>query len=864
MTKAKWSKHVSLKGRNLYYRLLLVFGLFFFAPTAGFLYFAFEHDYFKDKNVLYLFLGFLVFSLLGFTLLRKLFDQITRISKELTRKAVNGYHADPKSATDELQSIVHSFNAMERAFERTHRGFEKKATEVAILKELSDLCYVTFDPEEILYITLERALQLTDSDIGSVLTMEKANPRAFIVKASIGLGDNVKIGDRIDFDTSIAKYAVLNKSPLVVEDVEQDNRFGRTNLSQYGTKSFVCMPIKTSRDIVGVLTISRRDDVATYTHEDVEVLTPLVSNAAFTYENLRLLRDNETTGLKLKSIEKIFRLLNSSFRDSELLLALIGEMRTVIPFELAVVLMIDAHRSDRVSIFELWSSGKQRAVKGTAFPVRQTILDRAVREDGPLLIEDERMLRSKPLHSLVGEETTAAVAAPLKMDGKTKGILVLGAGEANSFREFFGLIGWMAGTLSFAIERNALTAAVYKRDRELTSIKQIGSALASSTFETKKVLKYTMDMIRGIMNVEAGSLLFLKKNELQFAVSFNTRTKTRMEQSLKLGQGIAGYVAAKGESIIVNDAEKSPHFLPDVDQSSGFKTRSVLCVPMISQGQVIGVIQVLNKIDGDFVSGDEDLLQSVASSVSIAIENARLYREKVSMADHERSIRRTFQKFVPKEIVDRIIHGAGSEKVLLEELKTLTLLNLDIRGFSNLSRAIGSQKTVSLLNGFFSAMGDIVFKHSGIVDKYLGDGFLAIFGAPVSSTRDADNGIAAALEMKQSLVSVNRRIMQEMGIAIRIGISIHTGEVVVGNIGFDKKMDYTVIGDAVNTVFKLQDLVRPYPNSVLLSESTRRASRRNYALNKIDTRLGNLRIYELLSPETALAETDASRPAASL
>ena len=135
---------------------------------------------------------------------------------------------------------------------------------------------------------------------------------------------------------------------------------------------------------------------------------------------------------------------------------------------------------------------------------------------------------------------------------------------------------------------------------------------------------------------------------------------------------------------------------------------------------------------------------------------------------------------------------AADGKPIVEEIRTITLLNIDIRGFSQTAMQIGSQKTVTLLNSFFSAMGGIVFKHHGIVDKYLGDGFLALFGAPVASTRDADNAVAAAFEMKHSLPTVNKHIERQLGASVTMGISIHTGEVVVGNIGFEKKMDYTV------------------------------------------------------------------------
>jgi adenylate cyclase len=165
---------------------------------------------------------------------------------------------------------------------------------------------------------------------------------------------------------------------------------------------------------------------------------------------------------------------------------------------------------------------------------------------------------------------------------------------------------------------------------------------------------------------------------------------------------------------------------------------------------------------------------------------------------------------------------------------------------------IGSQKTVSLLNNFFSAMGGIVFKHHGIVDKYLGDGFLALFGAPVSSTRDADNAVAAAFEMKHSLPAVNKYLKEKLGASVTMGISIHTGEVVVGNIGFEKKMDYTVIGDSVNTVFRLQNQTKSIPNGILISEHTLRAVRTRLGVAEFEVsentskEVGDMKVYELL------------------
>jgi len=844
-----------LKKKNLYTKLNLIFGLFFFFPVLGFIFFSIKYDMLKDKYVPLFFLGILIFSFAGFTILKNLFDKITRISEQMSSDYLDELSDEQVSpGPDELQGIVESFKAIERRFSRTFNELEKKSSEISILKDLSELCYVTFDPEEILHITLERALMLTNSDLGSILTLQKAEPKSFVVKATVGLGKFVKAGDRIDFETSIAKYAVINKSPLVVEDIETDNRFGRANLSHYGTNSFVCMPIKTSKDIFGVLTISSRNFDRVYSQDDVEVLTPLLSNAAFTYENLRLLKENERNRVHLRSVEKIFKILISSFRDTELVHAVLTELQSVIPFELAFVLTADETKAGHLKIFDQLINGPSNLSRGTSYSYKGSIIEKVFKQETSLLVDNTGSSANAVDRELFAEHgCTSCLLAPLKTDGIVTGILALAAKEVGVFYNVQKIITWIANGLSLAIERNRLSAAVVKRNRELDTIRQVGSALASSTFDISKVLKYTMDMIREVMNVEAGSILFLEEDELEVAVAFNIKIKSMKKFRLKIGQGIAGYVAARGKSILVNDIEKSPHFFPMVDQSTGFQTQSALCVPMVSQGKVIGVIEVLNKVNGEFSIDDKDLLHSIATSVCIALENARLYKETVTMAEQERDIRHMFQKFVPKEVLDKIIYDSENNRPEIEELKTLTLLNIDIRGFSDLSRQIGSQKTVSLLNSFFSVMGGIVFKHSGIVDKYLGDGFLALFGAPVSSTKDADNAIAAGFEMKKSISAVNRYLEKKFGVMVRMGISIHTGEVVVGNIGFEKKMDYTVIGDPVNTVFRLQNLTKSIPNGILISENTLRATRSRPDVGEIKIspdlvqEFGGMKVYELLS-----------------
>ncbi|MDD2391074.1 MAG: GAF domain-containing protein [Desulfobacterales bacterium] len=819
----KWLNKFSLEKQGLYYKLSVIFGLFFLPPIAGFLYFAVKYDILKDEYIPIYFIALLLLSLFGFTMLRKGFDEIVDLSKNISQTITEDLSlVQIPQAEDELKGIVQSFRTLERELRNSCMNLKKKTSEISALKELSDLCYMTFNTDDLLYITLERALKLSGADIGSAMILEKPKRDVFVIEASIGLGEIAKKGDRQSFADSIAKYAVINKAPLLVEDIETDIRFGRPSQSQYCTKSFICMPLKTINEVIGVLTMSRRKTEKPFTPEDVDILIPLLSNAAFTYDNLRLIKESHDNATRLKTLENLSSLINSSFQGSELLHAMLSEIKNVIPYDIAIIMTRDEDINPSLSIVDLLAFVPTNLNKGHSYLYEGTILDRCIKHQRPLILNETGSL-THPVEKEIfsGHIAHTVTLTPLKVEGLVTCILILCNVQNASLTGKEALIEAMADNLSRAIEKEKLLIAFARRSQELDTLRQIGGALAASTFDIDKVLQNTMDIIQVIMDVEAGSLMLMDGNELVFKVAFNIIANVDSLKGVrfKLGKGIAGYSAARGECIIIKDASESKYFQPDFDLLTGFKTRSVLCVPLISQGKVLGVIEVLNKRRGEFTQSDHELLQSIATTVSIAMENTRLYGETLTMAEKERSIRNMFQKFVPKEIIDKITCGAEARPVI-DEFKIITLLDIDIRGYSILSHKIRPQKTVAILNYFFAAMGEIVFKHHGIVDKYLGDGFLALFGAPVSSPSDTDNAISAALEMQKAMEDVTDYLQKHFGTSLTMGVSIHTGEVVVGNIGFDKKMDYTVIGDSVNFVFRLQSLCKPWPNGILVSEKT--------------------------------------------
>lgn len=863
--------NLSMEGKGLYSKLTIIFALFFLVPLTGFYFFAVRYEILNDEYLPVFLVALLVFSLFAFTIIRGIFDKITSLARTIAAAIPKNTATRQTTDADEIQSIVSSFKSLETELNQQFISLNQKVNQISTLKELADLCYVTLESDDLLHITLERAMRIVNGDIGSVLIIEQGKREAFIVHAAIGHGEKLQIGDRIDFAKSIAKFAIINKSPLLVEDIEHDDRFGRKSKDGYGTKSFLCMPLKGINDVFGVMTISRRLSDAPFTTADADILAPLLSNAAFTYDNLSLTKENSNKAELIEVIDNIAKIFSATLTKGELLQAILGQINNIIPFELAIVFDKESEASNRVSILEYKTNAPAPFPRGANYPYEDSLIDKVLQEGNIIVLRDINAANHPADKAILAAAAVrAALLAPLKMGGKVHGVLLLGSETPAGIMAGEGKIEMLASLLSLAMGKERLEASITKREREMDFVKQIGSILASSTFDLDEVIKQTMNMIRALMDVEGGSLLLREEDHLAFKEAFNIHAHVDMaglkKMHLKLGQGIAGYAAARGESLIVANTAGSRYFYPEFDRNTGFHTRSVLAVPLISHGRVLGAIEVLNKINGDFTESDLKILQSIATSVSIALENARLYQETKSLAEHERGIRNVFQKFVPKEVVEKIIHGSETGEGVTEEIRLLTILNIDLRGFSVLSFQFSPSRTVAILNHFFGVIGEIVLKHRGIVDKYLGDGLLAIFGAPVSSGHDADNAIAAALEMQSAMQGINDHIRDLTDQSLSMGISIHTGEALIGNIGFDKKMDYTVIGDSVNMVFRLQGLTKAKRDSILITEVTYQSVIKSIlAVEPFEVRdeniarqINNVRVYELLGQKSRQGQREST------
>ena len=154
---------------------------------------------------------------------------------------------------------------------------------------------------------------------------------------------------------------------------------------------------------------------------------------------------------------------------------------------------------------------------------------------------------------------------------------------------------------------------------------------------------------------------------------------------------------------------------------------------------------------------------------------------------------------------------------MLFSTREVTVLFCDIRSFTAMSEKMAAADVVSLLNRYFTALGKCITNHHGIINKYIGDAIMAIFGAPVASENSAEDAFLAALDMRKALEKVNKEFAEDGLPQLKFGIGIHTGPVFAGTIGAENRMEYTVIGDTVNTASRLESLCKTYASDLLLS-----------------------------------------------
>ena len=215
-------------------------------------------------------------------------------------------------------------------------------------------------------------------------------------------------------------------------------------------------------------------------------------------------------------------------------------------------------------------------------------------------------------------------------------------------------------------------------------------------------------------------------------------------------------------------------------------------------------------------NGNYDIRTGITTGDELGILSDTFNDMAVSLKEKE-LMYDTFGKVVTPEIRNWLLQGNTN---LGGETVCATILFCDIRGFTTLSEQINPKQVVTLLNKYFSSMEQCIVKHNGIINKYIGDAIMAIFGVPLQNKNQALDAYNCCLDMRKTLIELNKELEAENLPQIKFGIGLHTGNVLAGNIGSNSRMEYTVIGDTVNVASRIESLCKEYNCDLLISETT--------------------------------------------
>src|SRR5438552_8962691 len=382
------------------------------------------------------------------------------------------------------------------------------------------------------------------------------------------------------------------------------------------------------------------------------------------------------------------------------------------------------------------------------------------------------------------------------------------------------------------VPRDKVLEWLQRKANILAELYEMSKALGSG-FDVDKIFKKATDII--VRSTPADRVIALlaegivTEQNADEAKLFPIATRARDEKleaharKMTIGRTITRKVMKDKVALLSQDAAADEQFA-GVDSIVSQGVRSTICAPLLTEAGVHGALYA-DRLDpfSAFKPDDLELISAVAAQTAIAVENVRAHERLAK----EEVARANYSRFLPEYVVKQMLDNPDSFK-LGGVLQSITILFADIRGFTRISEHAPPEKIVNLLNRYFSAMTDIIFAHGGTLDKYLGDGLMALFGAPTVTPKDAANAISAAVAMQRRMLSINDELHKEGFPEIGIGIGLHTGEVTVGYIGSERRSEYTAIGDAVNTSSRLESNAKR--GEILVSEVTANAAQSRYKL----------------------------------
>jgi adenylate cyclase len=620
---------------------------------------------------------------------------------------------------------------------------------------------------------LQAAIQEIAADRGSVFLHDNETGELYTY-VSTGLGSRqIRLMD----DLGIAGAVFQSGIGEIVHDAYTDPRFHRDVDEQtgYTTKSLICAPIRNAKgETIGVAEMLNKVDGA-FDANDLALLEGMTSQCAITLEALQRLERTSRDRQREVDFLNLVSDLTSELELTTLLARVVSEATRMLDCDRTTLFLNDEKTGELFSYVV-----DKLELTELRFPNHLGIAGAAFTSGQsiriPYAYADLRFNPSFDRQS--GYFTRCILCVPIfNKAGRTIGV-----------------------TQSLNKRGGPFTAEDESRLRAFTA--QIASALENAKLfsDVQAMKNYNAAMLESMSN---GVITFDDEGRANTCNAAGTRILRRTEDEL-VGQSPEEFF--RGNAWLV---ERIRHVAEA--RTTDLAMDAELAVDGATVSANVTVLPLLSSDDAQL--GTLVMIEDISS---------------------EKRVKSTLARYMDPDLADRLLAAGPQEEVLGGNESVATVLFSDIRSFTTLAEQIGPQPTVTLLNDYFARMVDCISQQGGMLDKFIGDAIMAVFGLPVPDEDDEDRALRAGIAMIRSLWDWNRERETRGEPTLDMGIGLNTDSVVAGNIGSPKRMDYTIIGDGVNLAARLESACKHYGARILLSELTHAKLNGVYRLREVD------------------------------
>jgi adenylate cyclase len=426
------------------------------------------------------------------------------------------------------------------------------------------------------------------------------------------------------------------------------------------------------------------------------------------------------------------------------------------------------------------------------------------------------------------------LGVPLLHNGSPIGVIGLLRTVVKPFTEKqIELVTSFADQAVIAIENARLLSELRESLQEQTATSEVLQVISSSPGDLQPVFAAMLEKAVRICDATFGNIYRWDGDALQLVATHNTppayaehrkHSPFRAEQNNSVAQMITSKKVVHLLDAAANETyatRRDPTVVAAVELGG---IRSALIVPMLKENELVGAFIVSRQEVRPFTEKQIALVTNFAAQAVIAIENARLLMElrerteeveklnqhlESRVADQVDEIERTgrLRRFLPPQVADLIV-ASGTEKQLESHRREITALFCDLRGFTGFSESSDPEDVMTLLRDYHAAIGEIIVKYNGTLERYAGDGVMVVFNDPIPVDNPALQAVLMALEMREAIGALTER-WRQLGHEIGFGIGIAHGYATLGTIGFEGRFDYAAIGTVSNVASRLCDEAKP-------------------------------------------------------